>query len=813
MRILRLILLSAILVFGLWVANQHNPFGSSLPAMGSLLSPYTGFWQQAEPTAQPASLSISFPELSETVTVVMDDRLVPHIFAANIEDAAFVQGYLAATYRLWQMDISVRATVGRLAEVLGENLLERDRLQRRKGLLWAAERAVAGWKNYPEEWAVLEAYTAGANKYINNLTPAQYPLEFKLLGYKPEPWTPLNSAIFSKSMAETLSSRNRDLPASNMLAWLGEEQFDFLFPEWNPKQSPVIPASVEWNFEPVTEGMEKAAPASLPIGQSHPYRTFPLPPESVGSNNWAVAGSKTASGNPILCNDPHLNLTLPAIWYEIQLHTPEFNAYGVSLPGIPGIIIGFNNSVAWGVTNVGQDVLDWYTIDWADEQKESYYLDGQAVPVDKLVEVIHIRGRAEPVLDTVRYTQWGPVVYESSDSEYRDLAMRWIAHDKPGNKSFGALGTYLRLLRAESYKDYYEALKAYENPGQNFVFASRDGDIAITVNGKFPIKNKEQGRFIQNGSSIQNAWDGFIPYEQLPRVQNPERGFVSSANQHSTAPDYPYYYNGGFDDYRGRYINRRLDSLEEATVEDMKALQLENYSIKAEEGVPVLLSLVDSAEQALLSHPSVELLRQWDYRFDADSKAAVLFQRWLEVAYRNTFDEFYAQIDSMEVLFPESWRFLELLAQHPEHAIFDQDSTDQIEMASDIITASLEEALASATQQSWSEYQQGIVPHLGRIDAFSQPLPGVGGYADAPNAFKGSNGPSWRMIVELGDEVEAYGVYPGGQSGNPGSPFYKNMIKSWSNGQYNQLYLYNNIGEAKAAAMTTLSFSKGSKKE
>jgi penicillin amidase len=807
MRIIILTLLSILLALGIWSANQHHPFGSKLPALGPLLSPHTGFWKQAESVAQPETIVLELEELSEEVVIVLDERLVPHIFAANPVDAAYAQGYIVASHRLWQMDISVRATIGRLAEVLGDNLIERDRLQRRKGLLWAAERAMNSWKKYPEEWAMLEAYTKGANAYINSLSPADYPIEFKLLGYSPEPWTELNSAVFFKSMAETLSSRNRDLAASNTLAWLGEESFDFLFPEWNPRQSPIIPESVEWNFEPAVQPSADTLVPDGQIGQMHPYRTFPLPPEFIGSNNWAVGGSKTASGHPMLCNDPHLNLTLPAIWYEVQIHTPEYNAYGVALPGVPGIVIGFNEAIAWGVTNVGQDVMDWYTIDWVDEQKESYRMDGQEMPVEKLVEVIRVRGQSEPLLDTVKYTYWGPVVYEDNESEFKDMAMRWIAHDVPSDTPYGVIGAFNQLARATSYEDYYAALQGYENPGQNFVFASKTGDIAITVNGKFPIKEKEQGRFIQAGNTRANEWKGYIPYEQLPRVKNPERGFVSSANQHSTTPDYPYYYNGGFDDFRGRYINRQLDSMKQVTLEDMKNLQLETYSIKAEEALPALLDLIDSTDQSLLSRPAVQELMAWNYRFDANQKAPALFQRWLDHAYEASFDEFLTKEAEHEVLRPETWRFIDLLENHPDHLIFDLQQTEERETAGDIAVQALNKALEEPAQ-IWSDYQKGIINHIGRIPAFSAPLDGVGGYADAPNAFKGSNGPSWRMIVELGEEVKGYGVYPGGQSGNPGSPFYQNMVQSWAEGTYHDLQFFKNLASARQAGMTIINIKK-----
>jgi penicillin G amidase len=809
MRILKFTIV-AVLAIGLGVlANQHQPFGTALPALGPLLSPFEGFWQNAEPTAAPPDMALSFPQLKGQATVVFDRRLVPHIFAEQLEDAAFIQGYLAAKYRLWQMDIAIRATAGRLSEVVGERALEHDRRQRRKGMTMAAAKAVKGWERNPEEIALVQAYCDGANTYISALRPADYPVEFKLMGYSPEPWSPLKSALFFKSMAETLSSRNDDLEATNTHALLGDSLYHFLFPEYNPRQSPIIPADVAWAFEPVPlERARQEAPAPTMMSGLIPEQPFPQPPPFLGSNNWAVAGSKTATGRPMLCNDPHLKLSLPSIWYEVQIQTPQFNAYGVSFPGLPGLLIGFNEDIAWGVTNGSQDVLDWYRISWVDESRETYLYDGQPRATDKLVEVIQVRGRSQPVLDTVRYTVWGPVAYDIPGHPYEGLAMRWLAHDTSPERPFTEVGTFLRLMRAKSYDDYQKAMLGFDNPAQNFVFAHKDGDIAIMANGRLPLKHPQQGVFVQDGASSESAWAGFIPREHLPLVRNPQRGFVSSANQHNTAPDYPYYYNGYFDSYRGRLINRRLEELQGATIQDMMALQLENYSLKAEEALPLLLGLLDRTDATLQGRPEVQALKDWDYRFEKDALAPPLFDRWLEEARRSTFDEIAIWQDSLPIVLPQYWRFLELLQQNPGHIIFDRQDTPDVEQAAHIVTQALEKVLADNDNKTWAAHKNTSINHLGNIPAFSRQGVDVGGYRDAPNAISEQNGPSWRMAVALGEEVEAYGIYPGGQSGNPGSPYFENMLDDWTQGRYNRLLFMKKADEAPDQRLFTLSFSR-----
>ena len=782
--------LSLTLIFCLNTPTEYA--GKSIPPFGNFLNPFTGFWQNAASLKKQPNSILQLSGLEDKAKVIYDDKMVPHIFAQNVNDAYFIQGFITAQHRLWQMDISTRATSGSLSEILGERLLERDILQRRKGLVFAAENALKGWKNSPEDIALLSAYTAGVNTFINSMTPSDYPLEFKLMNYEPEPWTNLKSAIMVKSMAQTLCSRDDDIESSNTLHVFGREKFDFLFPEYNPKQAPIIPSDIKWNFDTVK--IEKKSPVL--IGAIN-HRSHSKPSSFAGSNNWAVAGSKTASGNPILCNDPHLSLTLPSIWFEIQLHTPEFNVYGVSLPGFPGVVIGFNENVSWGMTNAGHDVLDWYQIKWANAEKTKYILDDQLKDVFLKIEKFNIKG-GKTISDTVRYTHWGPIVYESPGHAQQDMAMRWVAHDTGSNE----LQVLQNLSRAENYDDYIQGIEGFHAPAQNIVFASREGDIAIKVQGKLPLKNKEQGRFIMEGSNSANAWNGFIPTKHNPQIKNPERGFVSSANQHSTTPDYPYYYNGYFEDYRSRILNRRLDSLQKIKVENMMQLQNSNYSVKAEEALPILLQLLDRSDLNSSQKEFVSILENWDYNYDPKASAPILFDTWFNQLYFNIWDEIRQVDDSMDVLYPETWRTIALMANDSENVFFDIESTDQKETLKDLVNLSF--GLMHADVTAWIQLEKPFeysvnkemeVIHLGRIPAFASGKLPVGGDASALNAIKKNFGPSWRMVVELGDEINAFGVYPGGQSGNPGSPFYDNMIDHWVNGKYYKLFFMKNENE------------------
>ncbi|MEM1322839.1 MAG: penicillin acylase family protein [Bacteroidota bacterium] len=810
MRIAKFII-ALILTLGLVLA-LNRPIALSettVPPVGKFFNPFGGFWQNADRTdpAVGASMALQLPSLTGEASVQFDDRMVPHLFAENTKDLFLLQGYVTARDRLFQMDLSTRAAAGRLSELLGERTLGYDQLQRRRGMAFGAQNTLDTWKKEPQYFEFVQQYTAGVNAYINQLSYADYPIEYKLLDHFPEPWTELKSALLIKSMAQTLCSRELDLESTNALQLLGQEQFDFLYPEYNPAERPVISEEVVWDFE--GPGASSATPASSsdPIGLIH-HRSHPKTPEGIGSNNWAVAGSKTASGLAILCNDPHLRLTLPSIWYEAQLHTPEFNVYGVSLPGFPGIVIGFNNNIAWGMTNTSQDVLDWYQIEWTDEQKTHYLLDGQAEKADMVYEEYQVKGGAT-VYDTVRYTKWGPVVYEGDDDDHKDMAMRWLAHDAGGNelKVFYGLGT------ARNHEDYTKAISNFWTPAQNIVFAATNGDVALRVQGRFPLKKDQQGRFVQDGSQSANAWQGLIPAEHGAADYNPQRGFVSSANQRSTTEEYPYYYNGTFADYRGRLLIRRLEEMQQIKVEDMIALQNDVYSLKAEEALPLLLQTLDASalnqeQQAFLAE-----LKSWDYRYTANAVAPILFDRWLIRFYRATWDEMKS--DTLDILSPETWRTIALLGEDPENKYFDDLATPKQETAQDIVTRSFQEMSEDVEEWKkkgkeliWKNFQSPQITHLLRLPAFGSGQLDVGGSRQSLNAISERNGPSWRMVVEMGSPIKAYGIYPGGQSGNPGSPYYDNMIKDWSEGKPYPLLFLQSPAEDNSAILFTQTFTK-----
>lgn len=790
-------LFSAIVCCSFVYALDHSFIinGNSIPALGRFLNPISGFWSNSIPLIQKPLPNVINTQLIDSVDVTYDDRMVPHIFAKNIYDAYFVQGYIIAQDRLWQMDISTRAASGRLSEVVGPKALNSDMNKRRMGMVLGAENTLKVWEKDKETFKLIEAYTNGVNAFINQLKPKDYPIEFKLLNYSPEKWTPLKSALYVKAMAETLASGEDDLEATNAQKLIGEEAFNFLFPQYDDEIAPVIPKDVKWDFKPISNSDNSPKNNSIDLGFIQ-YNPIQKREEGIGSNNWVVGPSKTKNGHPILCGDPHLNLTLPSIWYEMQMQTPEFNVYGVALTCFPGIVIGFNENIAWTQTNVGQDVSDWYTINWKDNNKEQYLLDGTYHNIEKKIETYQVKG-VGVVYDTVKYTKWGPVVYRDT-AAWHDMSLHWLSNDPPLHND---LKVFYLLNKARNFDEYSEALKYYYCPAQNFAFACKNGDIALRVNGVFPIKSKNQGRFVQDGTNSSNGWHGYIPFEQNPYVLNPHRGYVSSANQHSTSPDYPYYYNSEtFDRYRGKKINSILDTLKNVTMEDMQNLQNYSKSLKTERALPELLHLLDTNSLSNVQTKYFNQLRNWDCNYLKDELTPVIFEKWWKNVYRNTWDEFFKNGKTEVMLAPTEWRTIILLKNNPDNKFFDDQSTkDRVEVAKDIVTASFKAMtdsvnliLTTNPNYKWKNMLNAKVVHLTRSEPFSRTNFETNGVASAINSQKSGNGPSWRMVVEMADTVKAWVVYPGGQSGNPSSPHYDDFIQKWADGkQYEALFMKN----------------------
>ena len=787
-------------------------FGDSrLPPLGRFLNPYEGalrsndvdYWRDVP----------ELPGLRAPVEVYYDERLVPHIYAATPADLYYVQGYVQAQHRLFQLDLTARSAEGRLSEVLGERTREFDLTRRRIGGGQLASAMDSLWREDPASYTAAERYAEGVNAYIATLDPADYPIEYKLLDFAPSTWSPRHTALVAVAMAYTLNAGSDDVPATLIRERFGREAYDYLFPLRTPDDAPVIPAGTPFGKTDTAlleASRELATTPALLLGEAttRPSTGLEGAVEGIGSNNWAVGPRRTASGAPLLANDPHLRLTLPSIWFESELHTEGMAVHGVSLPGVPGVTIGFNGDCAWGVTNVGQDVLDWREVIYTDAARTRHQTSaGTSAPVRRRIERIRIRGEAD-LLDTVLVTSYGPVVYTEDGDARAGLAMDWLTLRRP---SASSLSAFLQLNVARTVDDYLAASRSYEWPAQNMVFANRDGDIALRVSGALPRQLPGQGEFVRGVGD--RGVDGYIDPLENPTAVNPPQAYVASANQISTAADYPYEYRGYFDHHRGRRINQLLANTTGATAEDMAAFQLDDYSLQAAEVAPVMLAGVARAGLSARALGMLAILEAWDYRYGPEAFAPVIFEAWLAEAARQTWDEFDELSLSGGSMTPADWRLGRLIEEAPLSTWFDNRSTEPRERAADILAQSLtavEARLDSLDQlggYGWADENAPAVNHLARIPAFSRRGLRTGGRAGALNAINGDVGPSWRMIVDLAAPVRARVVYPGGQSGRPGHPHYDDFVDAWTEGRYYDVALRPRASvEDASPALTKITF-------
>ena len=790
-----------------------------LPApLGKILNPQSGVWQNAESANENFNANLSFPNLKGNANVYFDERLVPHVFAENDEDIYFIQGYLHAKFRLFQMDLQTKAAEGRASEIAGSKAIQFDREQRRLGMRYAAENSLIEMEKEPKQKALFNAYTNGVNAYIEKLAPKNYPLEYKVLNIEPEKWTNIRTAMLLKMMAKMLSSGTEaDLEGTNAKNIFMPDELKAIYPQVNDSLVPMIPKGTVFE-KPAIVPIKPANADSLYfnnqklVAAKQAYK----PNINNGSNNWVVGGSKTQSGSPILCNDPHLELSLPSIWYEMQLNTPTCNVYGATLPGSPFVIIGFNDSCAWGVTNAQRDVKDYYEIKFKDASKKEYWFNNQWQASKLRIEEIKVKGGVS-IFDTIAYTIFGPVMFDASYngmatnvSENRNLAIRWVAHDPSDEAS-----TFYNLNRAKNYDDYLNAIKSFQCPGQNFIFASKTGDIALWQQAKFPARWYGQGLYIMPGQDSSFMWQGFIPQNENPHIKNPDRGFIESANQRPVDSTYPYFIPGQYLIPRGRAIEHYLTTMNSITPKDMMELQNNYYNITAENIVPTLLKYVNEKEISGSGKKYLDIIKQWDFMASADSKGQTVYNTWWKELQEYIWDDELKKSKD-KVAYPTSETTMELLKKDTTLKFIDNIGTPQKETIKDAVLTSFHKAVITLLKYEdnggleWSKINKGSVYHLlkANMPGFSRPNLNVGGNGDIINAIHDSHGPSWRMIVSLTQKTEAYGVYPGGQSGNPGSKYYDDYVNNWAEGKYFPLWMMNKAEATDKKVMATINFKK-----
>ncbi len=762
-----------------------------IPPLGIFLHPIQGAWMPPDDQLKSFTDEMVLPGLRSQVVVRFDSDRVPHVFAETDDDLYYAQGFIVASDRLWQMEFIARVAAGRLSEIFGPRALEHDKMFVRLGIPEAAAETTELASHDQAAQTALEAYAKGVNAYIATLTDKTLPFEYKLLNYRPEPWEPVKSALLLKFMAYNLSFFNRDLQLSRNQSRLSEQDFNELFPLDLSIPEPIIPRGTTWRFQ--------SAPPPTP---SQPFRvqveqrfpTIPMPNPSNGSNNWAVAGKKSTTGRPIVSNDVHLDYAIPSHWYQMQLVSPNQNVAGATLPGAPGIILGWNRHIAWAVTNAGTDIVDWFDLRFRDQQRHEYLHGGQWRPVISRDHQIKVRGH-KPVTVTLLRTHFGPIVYgETEDPPNpiipKGLAMRWGALN-PSNE----LKAFLLLNHAKNFGECRAAIEEIDTPAQNIICADAGGDIGIFHEGLFPMRWGGQGRMVSNGEDPAFDWQGWISRSELPLSINPSRGFVLSANQAPTDSGYPHYLGGQFEvPYRGMRIAEILSSKTRFSPQDMVEMQGDSLLILARDLVPIFLNRINKGKLSDVETEAVALLEKWDFRVEKESGAAVLFDEWFKRVRIAVWSDQFPSDKNYYV--PRAFETARLIQKDPESKWFDRLETDERETLNDLIQVSLHDAIGELRRTlasrpgdwRWLAYQPASFTHFGRIPGLGVDDVQARGHAYTIFANQKKHGPVWKSVVALGPQPEAWAIYPGGQSGHPGSRYYANFLEDWAENRLHRVH-------------------------
>lgn len=745
--------------------------------------------------------------LTANVEVKFDEYGIPHIIAAKWTDAVRTLGYIHASDRMMQMEVTRRRASGTLAEVMGKDALADDILVRQLGLRRTCE---AFWNsgNYPDALKEdLEAYCAGVNAKIKELGAEN---DFA-------PWTPVDCIVFGKYMAWDQSGSNDDLWFGVMLEKLGAEAFEQLWPLDRPYEVPAVRVQAD------ATKMPKANLAAIP-GASDSYlaalkeshEQWPGREGAFGSNNWAVAGTKTRSGKPMLCSDPHLGFSLPSIWYAAHMSAEGRNIAGVTFAGSPTIVIGHNDHLGWGITNLQTDAVDYFveTVDENDPLK--YKHRGEWKTMERITEEVPVMGEAPLKLD-IDYTVHGPVI----SREGRVISMQWTDL----GVSTDALAIF-GMNRATNFQEWLAAARQLVAPCINLMYADVEGNIALFCAGSLPIRQHGQGRVPMDGASGDNDWVGIIPKEKMPLAINPDEGFIMSANGRPASISYPFYLGYQWDpSSRTRRIVDMLSAASDLTYESMGKIQNDAHDKFAETFLPVFLEVMAQSD---VSDPfAAKLLAsvsQWDYVADPDSFGTIVWLRWMDEYRKATWDDEWTArgIEKQG----GSWGFsgdnrrepmLEVLEfmtrENPDSVWFDDHATPERENRDDIIQKAFAAAVdrmkkeigEDLSKYAWRNFNILRVGSLMGDDNLAReggPVPGDSFSVNpGEDGGKVGGGASWRMIVDFSDTTTSMGTYPGGQSESADSSHYADLMKLWASGTYAPLRMVKDAAALPAEAV------------
>jgi penicillin amidase len=736
--------------------------------------------------------------LAAPVEIYHDSYAIPYIYAKNEEDAAFALGYTHAQERLFQMDLIRRAGQGRLSEVCGEKTLPYDKMFITIGIEDAA------WQEYkqlnPATKKILEAYSAGVNQFIKG---KHLPLEFDAMGYEPEMWRPEESVLVSKMVGWALNiSWWTDMAFTNLVQKIGEQKVKEILPDFKENAPTEIPADIK-NMPEVSQDI---------VQTDRDFRSFiGFKGTHIGSNNWAVSPSMSSSGKAIIANDPHLAYSAPGIWYAAVINGGSWHAQGVTIPGIPGVIIGKNDHIAWTVTNVMADEADFYN-EQLDKSKTKYFYNGswQYLKIKKYR--IKVRNGVEAEV-TVKQSHHGPLiseihpyatVFKNKYNNKANISMRWLGTE-PGAEITGIM----EINKASNWNQFKEGAGKISMPGQNFVYADASGNIGYICAAKIPLRNSENSTFVFDGTQPKNDWRGYVPFEEMPQLFNPEQHYIATANN-KVESDFPHHITNLWEpSSRIDRIKQLMESKQKHSVDDFKGYQMDQQS-------PYVKEIVQYIFEAFKTHKAtnknvvmaLSQLHDWNCELDKYSQMPAIYETFFQQLLKNIFMDEMGQTLFEEYIFAANipFRTVEKMLKDNNSSWFDDVRTSHKEGRDEIVRRSFYDAINTLQKNygmdiamwQWGNMHTVTFKHLfhgySRVtDQFLDLGPfGTGGDGttvcngeyEFSNPYESVLGPSMRFLYDFAKPDEFYLTLTTGESGHPVSKHYRDMVHFWLEGNY-----------------------------
>ncbi len=753
--------------------------------------------------------------LKSEVQIYFDSLAVPYVYAESDEDAAFALGYLHSRERMFSMDLMRRAGEGRLSEIFGVETVPFDRMFRTVGIYRTA--TMIKERMNPEGLKLLEAYSRGVNFYLEE-KKNKYTFEFDVLGYQPEEWKPEHCIIIIRMMAWELNlGWWTDLTFTELVQKLGEEKVKEILPGFPENAPTIIPSEIKKIAQINNSFIETDKAFRKFIGMTGTH---------LGSNNWVVNSKMSASGKPIIANDPHLAYRAPGIWYAAVINSPNWNAAGVTLPGVPGIVIGKNNNISWTLTSIMTDETDFY-FETLDSSRTKYLLDDKWIDMQIIEDTIKVRNSGGVPIE-IKSTQRGPIisgihpynfVFNKEESSYPTISMRWL-----GNDFSDEMDAFLNLNRAKNWKEFKSAVSKFKIPGQNFVYSDKEGNIGYVFGGAIPIRTGNATTFVFDGSSGKSDWKGFVPSGELPNIFNPGSNFIATANN-KVSNNFKYHISNLWEpSSRIERITELLKSKSNHSVTDYMDYHVDIYSSYAKIILPFILSAFENVEVKDKNlEESLQLLRQWNFKMDKYSHAPAIFLSCFDKLMKNIYmDEMGEDLFNQYVFLANvPYRNVPELLEKPFSPWFDNSETNEVETRDDIIRKSLAEALDEIEKRiskNVGDWQWGRLHTV----TFKHPFSGTSGFLDGiidigPYEISGDGttifnteysfsesieefplfrhkpfdcelGPSMRFIYDFAKPDEFYLILTTGQSGNIFSDHYNNMTELFLEGKYMKIH-------------------------